>query len=99
MTGATREVYMRRHNRNEMHIAIRDLRTEGSGAIEDLCEISEHLGYRGSFQQLICNNGSAVSSLLNFLEDNPGCVEAIHDWISYNYSDELSEVEDSEESE
>lgn len=62
-------------------------RTEGSRGIDDLCYVSELLGYRGSFPQLICNNGAAVSSLLNFLEDNPGCIEAMYDWMQDNYPD------------
>lgn len=73
------------------------LRTSGSGAIDDLCEIAEHLGYRDSFRQLLCNNGAAVSSFLDFLTDNPGCVEAIHDWILDNYEEELEEPDDVDE--
>jgi len=61
--------------------------------IETLCSLSEDLGYRGSFQQLILNNGSAVSSLINFLEDNPGCIDAMFEWINDNYEEELSDAE------
>ena len=64
-----------------------NLRTHGAGAIQDLCALVEQLGYRGSFQQLTFNNGASVSSLLNFLEDNPGCVESILDWVQDNYDD------------
>lgn len=71
-------------------------RTEGKSAIEDLCMVTEHLGYRGAYQQLLLNNGSAVSSLLNFLEDNPDCMKVIFSWIQDNYP-EVSDEDDEED--
>ncbi len=67
------------------------LRTEGSRAIDDLCEMAETLGYKDKYGQLICNNGAAVSSFLYFLENNPGAVEAIYDWVRENYLSEDDE--------
>lgn len=48
---------------------------------EDLCLLARKLGYRGVADQLLLGNGSAVSDLFNFLEDNPGAVQAVCDWI------------------
>lgn len=55
---------------------------------DDLCKMAEVLGYkdtgRFAINQLQCNNGSYASSLLRFLDDNPGCLEVIHEWILNN---------------
>jgi hypothetical protein len=71
---------------------------------DDLCQFAEELGYKetGKYacNQLQCSNGSYVSSLLNFLNDNPGVMEAIRDWTLENQDldeDEDSSDEDTEE--
>ena len=67
---------------------------------DDLCKMAETLGYNGGIQQLQCNNGAYVSSLLNFFDDNPGAMEAVRDWALENLGldDEIEEeLEDEEE--
>lgn len=66
---------------------------------DDLCELVEKIGYRQQPYQLQCNNGSFVSSLLYFFDDNPGAMEVLAEWIEDNYADELEEEceEDDEE--
>jgi hypothetical protein len=64
---------------------------------EDLCALVEKLGYsRGRFGQLQNRNGSFVSSLTDFLDDNPDAMDAIRDWIVENYDleDENEECEE-----
>lgn len=78
-----------------------NLRSEGNRGFQDLCRLAEELHYGGyGFpQQLQNNNGTFVSSLINFLEDNPGAIQAIYDWIDENYDEELSEEEEEDEEE
>lgn len=68
---------------------------------DDLCKLAEMLGYGDSrFGQLQCNNGAFVSSLLNFFNDNPGAIEAVHQFVLDNidsYDLEEDEEEDEEE--
>lgn len=65
---------------------------------EDLCKLAEMLGYRSEPYQLQCNNGAYVSSLLHFLDDNPGALEAIQNWILENEAAwDIEEDEDEEE--
>lgn len=72
-------------------------RVEGHGAIKDLCLLAERIGYNSPYKQHYCDNGAAVSSFLDFLEDNPGCVTTIHSWINEHYQDQLSEPEEDDE--
>lgn len=51
---------------------------------QDLCLLVERLGYGGFPHQLMNANGSHVSSLLNFFDDNPGALEAVQTWILEN---------------
>ena len=50
----------------------------------DLCKLAEMLGYGDKFGQLQCNNGPFVSSLLNFFNDNPGAIAAVHEFVMEN---------------
>jgi hypothetical protein len=56
--------------------------TEGSQAVENFAKICEKLGYKG--RQLLFSNGAAVTSITDFLEDNPGCLETMYTWIAEN---------------
>lgn len=69
---------------------ISSLPTEGSRAIASFAALCERIGYKGN--QLTLNNGSHVTSITDFLEDNPGCVEVIFDWITDNYTDEDEDI-------
>lgn len=65
---------------------------------EDICLFAEMIGnYRDRYGQLQCNNGAFVSSLLNFLDDNPGAMEALRDWVLENYDLEEENEDDSNE--
>lgn len=65
---------------------------------EDLCKLAEVLGYGGPPNQLQCNNGAYVSSMVHFFDSNPGALEAIQNWVLENEAawdiDEEEEVED-----
>lgn len=60
--------------------------------VKQLCKLCEELGYGRYLRQGIFDNGSAMSSLIDFLNDNPGCIEIILSWIKDNV-----DIEDSEE--
>lgn len=62
---------------------------------DDLCKMAEALGYKRPWGQLQCNNGAFVSSLLDFLDDNPGVMEAIQEWALENC--DLEETDDEED--
>ncbi len=68
---------------------------------EDLCMLAEMIGYRAKYGQLINNNGTTVTSLLDFFDDNPGAMEAIHTWVleqieNGTYAEALEEDEEEE---
>src|SRR3989304_5476465 len=49
---------------------------------QDLCKLAELIGYKnGVCQQLQNKNGSFVSSLLDFFDDNPGAMEAVTEGV------------------
>lgn len=67
---------------------------------DDLCKVAEMVGYketgRFAINQLQCNNGAYVSSLLRLLDDNPDLMETIRDWV-LKKRDDLIEEEPEEE--
>jgi len=64
--------------------------TEGRRGVENLCKIVRVLGYKDPFYfgQF---KGGAIGDLIDFLEDNPGAITAIVDWISGQKSPEWEE--------
>lgn len=68
---------------------------------DDLCELAEMLGYketgRFAINQLQCNNGAFVSSLLSLLDDNPDLMDTMKDWVLENV--DLEETEEDDECE
>jgi hypothetical protein len=76
--------------------------TEGNTGVKNLCRIANAIGYKdtmyfGQFHQ----NGS-YGDLINFLEDNPGAVDAVKEWIIDQNCEEwrdniLSHLPESEE--
>ena len=76
-----------------------DLHTEGSRAVEDLALLSSRMGYRPFCEQLTLNNGKSVSHILEMLEDNPGMVEAMYNWVldKYDFQEEDEEENEDEE--
>ena len=65
---------------------------------DDLCLLAEMLGYketgRFAINQLQCNNGAFVSSLLRLLDDNPDLMETMREWVLENC--ELDEEDEDE---
>jgi ribosomal protein S27AE len=55
-------------------------RNEGSTGFENLCRLVRGLGYRDSMYRMQFRDG-CVGDLIEFLEDNPGCIETIKEWI------------------
>lgn len=66
-------------------------RTDGDGAIETLCKLSRALGYKDSFYFGQIKRDVTIGDFLEFLKDNPGCVEAITGWIGEQRNDEWCE--------
>ena len=59
---------------------------------QDLCKLAEMIGYgRGSMGQLQNNNGSFVSSLCDFFDDNPGAMEVVAEWIMEHHATDEDE--------
>ena len=76
------------------------LRNEGSQGVENLAKICEAIGYQG--KQLQMSNGSFVTSITEFLEDNPDAVRALFEFISDNndnFPEPLEEDADEDEDE
>jgi len=63
-------------------------RTDGHKGVSNLCKLVRALGYRESrhFGQ------GSTSDLVEFLEDNPGAIEAIIDWIDDNGIEDWDET-------
>lgn len=55
---------------------------EGSNAVAQLAELCKELGYKTSF-------GNA---LVDFLEDNPGAIENIYNFIDEHYKEKVNEI-------
>ena len=85
-------------------------RTEGRQGVENLCLLVRALGYKDPqyFGQFVRNTmpGSAcLGDLFEFLEDNPGAITAMIEWISDSkvkewedsLREQLSEEEEEEE--
>jgi hypothetical protein len=64
---------------------------------EQLAAFVEERVKVAEFKQLQLPNGAFVSSLTEFLDDNPGCIEAITDWINENYKADDDDDDDDEE--
>lgn len=67
--------------------------TEGTPGVHNLAVICEAIGYKdpqyfGQFK------GGSLGCLINFLEDNAGCIETIIDWIKENDYGEWEECLD-----
>ena len=56
-------------------------RTEGRKGVENICQLARALGYRDPqyFGQL--SQRAAIGDLICMLEDNPGMLEAMFEWI------------------
>lgn len=68
-------------------------RTEGSSGVSNLCKLVRLLGYKDPMYFGRMSDGGIIGDLTCFLEDNPGAIAAIHDWIVDN-ADNFDALED-----
>lgn len=61
--------------------------TEGERGVKCLAKIVRDLGYKDSMRYGGYDNGACVGDLLEFLGDNPGAIQAVHDWIRKNMNE------------
>ena len=54
---------------------------EGRRGVERLCQLAGDLGYRGPHHSVQLTSTACVGNLVMFLEDNPGAIEAIVNWV------------------
>lgn len=67
---------------------------------ESLAQLAKDLGYGdSSFGQLYFRNGACATNLFEFLDDNPGAIEAVVNWVLENgcFADGQEIPEDVEE--
>lgn len=74
---------------------VESLPIEGERGVRELCMLVRKLGYRDPFSQLTLSNGACVGDLMTFLEDNPGAIAALHDFIVTELL--VSDVEEEED--
>jgi hypothetical protein len=65
---------------------------EGRRGVEGLCQLARALGYKDSMYFGQLSSKAALGDLLMFLEDNPGAIEALHNWIRDTNSPEFREA-------
>ncbi len=68
---------------------LNDFKTEGNQAFIDMEAMARSLGYDDQF-------GPVFDA---FLMDNPGCVEAIFEWVRDNYTEQINENDEHEDCE
>jgi hypothetical protein len=56
-------------------------RNEGRTGVKNLCRVVNAIGYQDRLHFGAFSQNSSVGDLIEFLEDNPGCIEAIKEWI------------------
>lgn len=64
--------------------------TSGSNGVKNLCRLTAALGYVDNMHFGQFEHG-CYGDLILFLEDNPGCIEAIETWIKEQGGDEWKE--------
>lgn len=70
------------------------LRFEGSEGVKNLARLSSALGYKDHNYYGQFESGVAYGDIFAFLEDNPGAIEVLFDWIITNTT--LCDNEDEE---
>jgi len=66
-------------------------RNEGESGVRNLCRLLNAMGYKDSMYFGQFHQQGSYGDLINFLEDNSGCVEAIKEWIAEQNVDEWKE--------
>ena len=64
---------------------------EGRRGVERLCQLAGDLGYRDPYHSMQLTSTACVGNLIMFLEDNPGAIEAIVNWVRDNNSKEMAD--------
>jgi hypothetical protein len=57
-------------------------RTENREGVENLCRIVRAIGYKDPQHMGQFHYNGAIGDLITFLEDNPGAIIALRDWIA-----------------
>jgi hypothetical protein len=83
--------------RKNKHLGFRPakyFRSEGEEGIRNLARLAKGLGYEDplNFGQF---DGACYGDLIALLEDNPGLVEVMMEWLEENFESELEESEES----
>jgi hypothetical protein len=65
---------------------------EGRRGVEGLCQLARALGYKDSMYFGQLSSKAALGDLLMLLEDNPGAIEALHNWIRDTNSPEFRDA-------
>lgn len=67
-------------------------RTEGQKGFENLVQIVTTLGYKDPMRYGSLPNGCYVGNLIDFLQDNPGAIDALIMWIGEQRAPEWEEL-------
>lgn len=54
---------------------------EGRRGLVGLCKIAKALGYNDPMHFGQLESGATIGDFIEFIQDNPGCVSAIKEWI------------------
>ena len=75
---------------NKLNVA--ELPTEGHSGIRSLIKLAQHLEYKDPL-----NNGNDIGDFIYFLEDNPGAIEKIFEWVMDEYPEQISNYNEDED--
>lgn len=77
-------------------------RIEGRRGVETLCQVTGALGYKDPTYYGQLTSKAVIGDLIMFLEDNPGAIEAVLEWVKQQgnseWRDNLQALVGSEES-
>lgn len=73
--------------------------TEGARGVSNLCKLVRQLGYEDPFSNGHLTNGGTLGDLMCFLEDNPGAIESVVEWIKNNHDEEEEDIDDDDDEE
>ena len=63
---------------------------EGRRGVERLCQLAGDLGYRDPHHYGQFTSTACIGNLIMFLEDNPGAIDSIVEWVRETNSNEMS---------
>lgn len=65
-----------------------EARSDGESGVRNLAKLCRVIGYKDSMHFGQFDSDGSYGDLINFLEDNPGAVEAVKDFITEHFEDE-----------